>query len=274
MGAVIGGLWAMGWDRERIMREVCAACTNHFGDLTFPFVAFKRGGKFSEKVRTLFGDVQIEDLWIPFFCISANLNRSELKVHTRGSLAKAVLATTRSPGVFPPIVYDGELHIDGGVINNVPVDLMKTFCNHGVTIGVDVSPPHQLKPVRDYGDTLSGWQTFWKRCNPFSKNPLYTPSILLVMIRTLEYSGIAYKNVRLKFADIYMYPEVVRFRRTDFHLAAEIAQAGYDCARMHLTEQAATFQRTSGAVSPTRAVSATDQRPLEPVFQSTATRLV
>jgi len=71
-----------------------------------------------------------------------------------------------------------------------------------------------------------------------------------------------------------MYPEVVRFRRTDFHLAAEIAQAGYDCARMHLTEHAGKFQRTSGTVSPTRAVSATDQRPLEPAFQSTATRLV
>jgi predicted acylesterase/phospholipase RssA len=237
MGGMLGALWAMGWDRDRIQREVCAACGDHFGDMTFPFVAFKRGGKFSQNVRTLFGDVQIEDLWIPFFCISANLNRSELKVHTRGSLAKAVLASTRAPGVFPPIVYDGELHVDGGVINNVPVDLMKEFCNQGLTIGVDVAPPHMLKPVRDYGDAISGWKTFWKRC--FSKERLYTPSILLVLIRTLEYTGISNQHARLKSADIFMYPDMLRFRRTDFHLAAEIVQAGYDCARASLAEHRA-----------------------------------
>lgn len=247
MGAIVGGLWAMGWDLDRIMREVCDACSDHFGDLTFPFIAFKRGGAFSERIRALFGDAQIEDLWTPFFCISANLNRSELKVHTQGSLAKAVLATTRSPGVFPPIVYEGELHVDGGVINNVPVDLMKPFCNQGLTIGVDVSPPHQLHAVRDYGDTVSGWSSFWRRCSPFSKESLYTPSILIVMIRTLEYSGIAYKNVRLGSADIYVYPDVLEFKRTDFHRAADIAQAGYDCARTMLVEHRDKFHATEAS---------------------------
>jgi len=131
MGAMIAALWALGWDAERILREVTAACAGAFGDLTFPFLAFKRGGKFSSAVRSLFGDVQIEDLWIPYFCISANLNRAELKVHTRGSLAKALLAATRAPGVFPPVIYEGELHVDGGVVNNVPVDLMRSFSNDG-----------------------------------------------------------------------------------------------------------------------------------------------
>lgn len=243
MGAMLGGLWALRWDRDRIMREVRDACSDRFGDMTFPFVAMKRGGKFSESVRRLFGDVQIEDLWIPFFCISANLNRSELKAHTQGSLAKAVLASTRAPGVFPPIVYDGELHVDGGVINNVPVDLTKGFCNQGLTIGVDVAPPHQLNPVRDYGDAISGWRTFWARC--FSKNRVYTPSILLVMIRTLEYTGISNQNERLKSADIFMYPDMLRFRRTDFHLADQIEQAGYDCARASLLEHRDKFLRSA-----------------------------
>jgi predicted acylesterase/phospholipase RssA len=52
--------------------------------------------------------------------------------------------------LFPPIVYDGELPVDGGVINNVPVDLMKEFSNSGITVGVDVSPPHELNEIRDY----------------------------------------------------------------------------------------------------------------------------
>jgi len=134
------------------------------------------------------------------------------------------------------MVYEGELHVDGGVINNVPVDIMKTFCNQGMTMGVDVSPPHELNQVRDYGDDVSGWGAFWKRLNPFSKHHIYTPSILLVMIRTLEFSGVSYKALRLQYADVYMYPELLKFKRTDFHLADGIVNAGYDCARSNLLE--------------------------------------
>lgn len=236
MGAMVGAMWIMGWDCQKIVDDVCAGCSQPFGDLTFPFIAFKAGKGFSALVRRFFGELQVEDLWIPYFCISANLNRSELKVHTQGSLAKAVLATTRAPGVFPPVVYEGELHIDGGVINNVPVDIMKAFCNQGITIGVDVSPPHELNPVRDYGDEVSGWLAFWKRLNPFSKNHIYTPSILLVMIRTLEFSGVSYKGQRLKSADLYMHPDLLKFKRTDFHLADGIVKAGYDCMRNNIVQ--------------------------------------
>jgi predicted acylesterase/phospholipase RssA len=234
MGAMIGALWAMDWGAEKIVQEISAGCAGPFlDDLTFPFIAFKTGKKFSKLVRRLFGDTHIEDLWIPYFCVSANLNRSELKIHNRGPLARAVLATTRAPGLFPPVVYEGELHVDGGVINNVPVDIMKAFSNEGITV---VSPPHELPPIHDYGDNVSGWQAFWQRLNPFSKHNIYTPSILLVMIRTLEYTGISYKGVRLKYADIYMYPEMLKFKRTDFHLASEIIAAGYECARTNLPE--------------------------------------
>jgi NTE family protein/lysophospholipid hydrolase len=258
MGALVGGLRAMGWDCDKIIRETCAACAGAFGDLTFPFIAFKTGRTFSEAVRKLYGDIQIEDLWLPFFCISANLNRSELKVHTRGSLAKAILAGTRAPGVFPPIVYEGELHVDGGVINNVPVDIMKTFSNNGIAVGVDVSPPHELHVTKDYGDVVLGWAAFWNRFNPFSRKRVYTPSILLVMIRTLEFSGIAYKNIRIEFADVYLYPNLLKFKRTDFHLAPQIAQAGYDAARANMLEWIANSS-VAAAKRPDLARTATEE---------------
>lgn len=237
MGALVGALVAMGWDAEKIVREVSEGFTNpYFEDLTFPFIAFKTGKMLSKMVQRLFGDIQIEDLWIPYFCISANLNRSELKVHKRGSLARAVMCTTRAPGLFPPVVNDGELHVDGGVINNVPVDIMKAFSNEGITVGVDVSPPHELHPVHDYGDNVSGWKACWQRLSPFAKRYVYTPSILLVMIRTLEYTGVSYKGSRLKYADIYMHPEMLKFKRSDFHRSSEILRAGFECARTHLLE--------------------------------------
>jgi hypothetical protein len=77
------------------------------------------------------------------------------------------------------------------------------------------------------------------------------------MIRTLEYSGIAYKNVRLGSADIYVYPDVLEFRRTDFHRAGEIAQAGYDCAMAMFAEHRDKF-RATGDTATGRATSDVD----------------
>jgi predicted acylesterase/phospholipase RssA/CRP-like cAMP-binding protein len=230
MGAVIAAQRAIGWDYETIVRRTAQACSDSLNDLTFPFVAFHRGGKFSRAIAEMAGDIQIEDLWIPFFCVSANLNRSELRVHKRGSLAKALLASTRAPGVFPPIVYDGDLHVDGGVINNVPIDVMVPFSNGGLVVGVDVSPPHELKSIADYGVEVDGWHAFWRRFNPFSKSRAYVPSILLILMRTLEFGGITLKQALSERADLFLRPPLLPFKRTDFKLAESIAEVGYEHA--------------------------------------------
>ena len=160
--------------------------------------------------------------------MSANLNRAELKIHSRDRLADAVLASSRAPGIFPPVVFDGELHVDGGLINNVPVDVMKPFANDGIVIGVDVSPPHELNQVHDYGYDVPGWRAIWSRFNPARDKRIYRPSILLVLMRVIEFGGISYRQEKAEMADVYISPEVLRFKRNDFQLADDIGAAGYD----------------------------------------------
>ncbi len=234
MGAMVAALHLAGWDNDRIVHEVSTAFAKSFDDMTIPFLAFKRGGKQSRVVQRFFGDTRIEDLWVPYFCTSSNLNRADLKIHTTGSLAGALLATTRAPGVFPPVVIDGELHVDGGLINNVPVDVMKTFSNQGVVIGVDVSPPHELNRVVDYGDDVSGWEAIWQRFNPTRQKRSYRPSILLVLMRLIEFGGISYRQRNSHYADVYIAPEVLRFKRNEFGSARELAEAGYAATRASL----------------------------------------
>ena len=236
MGAMVGAQHLLGWDGDRIVRELSTSFAKSLDDITIPFVAFKRGGKYSRTVQRFFGDARIEDLWLPYFCTSSNLNRADLKIHTTGSLAAALLATTRAPGIFPPVVIDGELHVDGGLINNVPVDVMKTFSNQGIVVGVDVSPPHEIKPVVDYGDDISGWHAIWNRFNPTRAKRSYRPSILLVLMRLIEFGGISYRLKAASHADVYISPDVLRFKRNDFHVAQEIADVGYAAARASLTE--------------------------------------
>jgi predicted acylesterase/phospholipase RssA/CRP-like cAMP-binding protein len=236
MGAMVAAQWTIGWDASRTVRETCTGLAASFDDMTLPFLSFKRGGKYSKLMRQFFTDVQIEDLWVPYFCVSANLNRAELKVHTTGSLANAVLASSRAPGLFPPVVMGGELHVDGGVINNVPVDVMKAFSNQGIVIGVDVSPPHELNQVDDYGHDVSGWRAVWHRFNPTRHKRIYRPSILLVLMRVIEFGGISYRRQKAELADVYISPELLRFKRNDFHAAADIAEVGYHASREQLQE--------------------------------------
>ena len=227
MGGLIGALWASGWSNERIMKEISSGCRDSFNDMTLPFIAFKSGRKFSDLVARFFGDARIEDLWHPFFCVSANLNRAELTLHKSGGLTKATLASSRAPGIFPPIVYGGELHVDGGSINNVPVDLMRVFCGNGITIGVDVSPPHELEDVEDYGYTVSGLQALRSRFGLWGAKKSFVPSIPLILMRTLEFGGISYRMTREGSADLMLQPEMLGFKRTDWHLADEIVDQSY-----------------------------------------------
>jgi NTE family protein/lysophospholipid hydrolase len=234
MGAMIAAQHVLGWDGDRILDETSTAFAKSFDDLTIPFLAFKRGGKYSRLVQRFFGDARIEDLWLPYFCTSSNLNRADLKVHTAGPLAAALLATTRAPGIYPPVVIDGELHVDGGLINNVPVDVMRDFAGEGVVIGVDVSPPHELHTVHDYGEDVSGWSALWRRFTPARDRRIYRPSILLVLMRVVEFGGISYRRQKAGMADVYISPDVLRFKRNDFHAAAGLADAGYAAASQEL----------------------------------------
>jgi len=227
MGAIVAAQWALGRDATQILSETRACFADSFDDMPLPFLSFKRGGKASQFIRQLFARTQIEDLWIPYFAVSANLNRAELKIHTAGLLADAVLASSRAPGIFPPIVIDGELHVDGGVINNVPVDVMRSFSDDGLVIGVDVSPPHELNQVANYGEDIPGWRAIWHRFNPTHEKRIYRPSILLVLMRIIEFGGISYRREKAAMADLYIAPDVRRFKRNDFQVADAIVETGY-----------------------------------------------
>jgi predicted acylesterase/phospholipase RssA len=181
-------------------------------------------------VRRLAGCEQIEDLRLPYFCISANLNRAELKMHTEGSLATALLASTRTPGIFPPVVIEGELHVDGGVLNKVPADLMKNFCNGGLVVGVDVSASHDRSTARDFGVGVSRWEALKRAFSPAGRRTKIRGT-RLVMMRTLEVGGISCNGALAGAADLSLKPSVQEFGRTDFVRAAEIAEAGFCHAR-------------------------------------------
>jgi NTE family protein len=139
MGAFVAAMAALGWQPEQML----ATCRDElarrapFNDYTFPRYALIRARRAASMLRRIFGDVAVEQLTRPLFTVSADLLSSRMVVHRTGSLVEAVGSSMAIPGLAPPVLRRAELLVDGGVLNNLPVDVM-TSGEQGPVIAVDV----------------------------------------------------------------------------------------------------------------------------------------
>ena len=139
IGSIIAAGVAMGWSDEemRLRYRRSFVDTNPVNDYTFPFVALTRGRKVSRLLQREYGEVSIEDLRQPFFCVSANLSTGRVLKHREGRVADALRASVAIPGVMPPVYRGEDVLVDGAAINNLPVDIMRAHAP-GLVIGSDV----------------------------------------------------------------------------------------------------------------------------------------
>ncbi len=140
MGAIVGAQAALGQSWEQILEENDRAWNRRALrlDLTLPTVSVSSGRRARRIFEHLVGDVQLEDFLVDFFCTTTNLSRFELVIHREGPASQWIRASASSPGLWPPVVDAlGELHIDGGQLNNVPTDVMRRL-HRGPIIAVDV----------------------------------------------------------------------------------------------------------------------------------------
>jgi predicted acylesterase/phospholipase RssA len=228
IGAVVGGLCALEWSCERILKESCDGSARSLrNDYTLPIVSVLTGRKQSSIVRKLAGERGIEDTWIPFFCVSASLTTCDMKVHLRGDAATAVVASARIPGLLPPLAADGELLVDGGLVNMVPADVMQELAEGGHVIAVAVSPRERFD-CANFGNGVSGWRQLARRLT-FSKSGKM-PSFREVLMRTVEF-GRTPSTRGLSSATMKLTLPVEQFGFGDFPAGKQIANAGYRYAK-------------------------------------------
>ena len=139
MGSFIGAMAAVGYDPDEI-QSTCAqelVRRSPFNDYTLPRVSLIRARKAGAMLERVFGSARIEALERPLFTVSADLLSSLVVVHRRGPLVEAVGASMTLPGLVPPLQRAGRLLVDGGVLNNLPVDHMAET-GEGPIVAVDV----------------------------------------------------------------------------------------------------------------------------------------
>ncbi|GAB6054326.1 cyclic nucleotide-binding and patatin-like phospholipase domain-containing protein [Magnetospira thiophila] len=229
MGALIGSQVAMQHDPGQILKETVDLCLA--GDeMTVPMVSLFSGKKFSSGVRRICGDHTVEDLWHRYYSVSCNISRARVRVHDRGPLYRAVLASNTPPALFPPFIEDGDLHVDGALLNNLPVDIMLRYNEGGKIIAVDVDPQNDMTANEPYDGGLSGWQVLRSKLNPFSQT-MNVPGIMSIVARATAIGGIAqYKQSMSGLADLYLSPPTGDFAIMAYKDGPKIADMAYDYA--------------------------------------------
>lgn len=225
MGALVASWCALGWSDQVILDTVkdIFIKNNLLSDYTLPVVSLVRCRNLDRVMQKGYGDTRIEDLWLNYFCVSSNLTVADVEVHKSGALWKAIRASISLPGIAVPIIQDGDLLIDGGVLNNLPVDIMRSQCR-GTTIAVDVSQVEELKVRKQ--EFPSPWTMFYERWLKKGAHSEF-PTILDILMRTAELTAIQQRRKTIEAADLYLRPPVNDFRLLDFERFDELVDIGY-----------------------------------------------
>jgi NTE family protein len=236
-GASFGALAATGLarglnDAESFAEHRLAfTCEDPLGDYTLPVMSLVRGEHLNRVLRSHL-PMDIEDLWLPFFAVSSDLSANRVRVHERGPLWQAIRASVSLPAILPPAIEAGHLLVDGGVLNNLPIDVMRSRMQ-GKIIAVDLAVdvfaeaayqriPGTLEYLTD--QLLPG--------RPRRAAPTLTRVILQV---TTLASRKEVQHAR-KLADLYLNPPLMDFDFLDWRRMREIAEAGYRHALPRIEE--------------------------------------
>ncbi|MES2804110.1 MAG: patatin-like phospholipase family protein [Bacteroidota bacterium] len=231
MGAVIGGLYASGYNASQIdsifqatnfnelLNDFIPRSSKNFYEkrndelyaLVLPFNKLKIGipealskgmynyNLLSRITRNVRHIRDFNKLPIPFLCIGTNIETGEQVLLNKGNLAQAMIASSAFPSLFSPVEIDGKLLVDGGVINNYPIEEVRKL-GAEIIIGVDVQ------------DDL------------LDRNQLKDATRILVQITNLQSIERMKKNV--KQTDVYIKPDIKNYGVVSFDKGKEIIRKG------------------------------------------------
>ncbi len=226
MGAVIAAQYAVGMDYDTMLEanRRCWVNRDPLKNYTLPILAMTSGTRVNQSLKSMLGDAFIEDLSLPYFCVSTDLVRANLVVHHRGSLWKSVRASLSIPGIGPPLVWNGRVLVDGGVLNNLPVDVMKQLYDARV-IAVDASPEEDFR-CEDDAESVSGWRFLWDRIRASGPRRRF-PTMFEVLIRTTMASSVRLAETSRANCLLYLHPPVDHFGLFTWSCLREAAEIGY-----------------------------------------------
>lgn len=237
MGAVIAAQYAGGLNPEEMIelnRRGWIGFRPH-REFTIPVISLLSGRAAGRMLKMMFADRRIEDLWLNCFCVSTNLSRAELMVHREGPIRRWLRASISIPGSAPPLIGDhGDLLVDGGVLDNVPVAAMRELGESAI-IAVDVSPNVDLVVDPTLKLAPTPWELLrnrWRAADDVKK----FPSLFQILYRTSVLASIRAGKQGRGTVELYLEPPTSAFDTFGMEAIDSIVEAGYRYAAEKLKD--------------------------------------
>ncbi|KAI4088348.1 MAG: hypothetical protein Q9206_004665 [Seirophora lacunosa] len=239
IGAFIGALYARDADvvpmygRAKKFAGRMGSMWRFALDLTYPSASYTTGHEFNRGIFKTFGDSQIEDFWLDFYCNTTNISKSRCEYHNSGHVWRYVRASMSLAGLIPPLCDEGSMLLDGGYVDNLTVAHMKSLGAETI-FAVDVGSLDDNLP-QAFGDSLSGMWTLVNRWNPFSSFP-NPPTLSEIQARLAYVSSVdALERAKTTPGCLYMRPPIDPYGTLDFGKFDEIYRVGYVYGKEFLT---------------------------------------
>ncbi|MHB8079284.1 MAG: patatin-like phospholipase family protein [Candidatus Krumholzibacteriia bacterium] len=223
MGALVGAFLAAGHsaaDCHAIARSLRWTDVLDLGRHGGLFKGARYGRWLAERLPARFADLKL-----PLAVTATDIERGESVVLREGDLIGAIRASTAFPGAFIPVEHDGRLLVDGGVLNTLPLDVIRGY-DVGLVVAADFAAP-RARPL-DAGDPGAGWHQLWESLT-FRRRGL-AADVLLKAVDIMQ-AEIAAERLRRHPPDVWIAPIMDHIRIEDFRRHEEIIAAGAAEAR-------------------------------------------
>ena len=230
IGSVIGGLIALGKTPQEVHDMAREYFLNNPTPITdfnvLPIISLMRGRKMDHLLSRVFGQINIEDCWLNNFWISTNLTNTTPFIHRKGSLARAIRCSISLPGIFPPVVYQQCIHVDGGIFNNLPIDvIMALGVKKIAAVDLDVTQDEHL----GIDQLPSTWQILLNRM--YSRNSQHQiPSLMTTIMKSCMVSSDVQARKFRSEVGLYFNPDVSKVGLMDWKQYDETVKIGYEHA--------------------------------------------
>jgi len=210
-------------------------------DFTFPLLSLMSGNKVRRFLKEIYKDTYLEDLWINTYCVSTNFSNATLKVHKTGLARQMVEASMAIPGFFPPVILDQHLHIDGAVIDNLPVDAMyQKPVRHVIAISVSSENINNIDLVK----IPSSWQQLWSRMTRSSTVKL--PGFASILINSITINSRNKEDASKPKVSLFLDLDLKKYKFLDWGSWDAIVQSGYDQTSQNLIQTKKEYQFWKG----------------------------
>ncbi len=256
IGALIGALYLLRGD----IHAVEAYALGFENSNLYPHLVPRpsSSGIISEKriqafLHGIFGSQRIEDLDRPFFCPAADIRSGREVMFGRGSLQQAVRASISVPVIFKPVRLRRSYLVDGGLLNPVPVDVLKKN-GSGFTIAVNVITPRPLRPRRLNKANVKEKLLLARLDNYLSRKlvsgrPDREPNVIETFLATMEFMQQKLIAARLRndAPDATIHVETADFKFFEFYRPAAIIRRGEAAARREIDDVLESLRRRQAA---------------------------